>query len=261
LSAPCEPSYPFRLPTSQSDWDEIDTVVDYLRELRDVDKVSLIGWSLGGPRTGGYAARHPEKVERLLLYAPNYSRSEPTDPPVILPEPGVPLTVRTIASFFSGWDSEVHCPDQFTPAIRDELRRAILAADPLGRTWGTQDVWRAPVQNARWGWNQTFASRIEAPTLIIRGALDTVVPEVQPKNLYADLFTPERFSSRWDVRATGWSGRTSTRSYCGRLQSGCAMEHLWARQRGVLCRRRSARLSGVKDRAWSETVSLELRPN
>jgi len=192
LSEPCEPSYPFRLSTSQSDWDEIDTVVDYLRELRDVERVNLIGWSRGGPRTGGYAARHPEKVERLLLYAPNYDRSEPTYPPPVIPQPGVPLTVRTIASFFLDWDQELGCQDQFTPAIRDELGQAILAADPVGRTWGTQALWRAPVQNVRWGWNQTFASRIEAPTLIIRGDLDIVVPEVQPKNLYENLSTPEK---------------------------------------------------------------------
>ncbi len=55
LPEPCPPSYPFRLTTSQSDWDEIDTVVDYVRQLRGVDKVNLIGWSIGGPRMGGFA--------------------------------------------------------------------------------------------------------------------------------------------------------------------------------------------------------------
>ena len=48
LAAPCEPSYPFGSTTVQSDWDEIDTVVDYIRDLRGVERVSLIGWSAGG---------------------------------------------------------------------------------------------------------------------------------------------------------------------------------------------------------------------
>jgi pimeloyl-ACP methyl ester carboxylesterase len=189
LPAPCSPSYPFNLTTAQSDWDEIDTVVDYLRELRHVKKVSLIGWSLGGPRAGGYAARHPDKVKRLVLYAPSYDRLEPSDPPSELPETGVPLTVRTIASFFSNWDRQVRCTNQFTPAIRDVLRATILDFDPVGRTWGTPSniLWRAPVQNTRWGWNPASAGLIEAPTLLIRGDLDTQVPVDQVRALYEDL--------------------------------------------------------------------------
>src|SRR5450759_1910079 len=44
LAQPCSPAYPFQLTTIQSDWDEIDTVVEYLRRFRNVDKVSLVAW-------------------------------------------------------------------------------------------------------------------------------------------------------------------------------------------------------------------------
>src|SRR5215471_13537508 len=81
VSAPCAPTYPHQLTTIASDWDDIDAVVDYIRALRRVDKVSLLGWSLGGPRSGGYTARHPEKVERLVLLAPAYNRDAPANPP------------------------------------------------------------------------------------------------------------------------------------------------------------------------------------
>ena len=56
LAAPCSPSYPFNLTTSQSDWDEMDSVVDYILNLRGVERLSIIGWSGGGPRGGGYAS-------------------------------------------------------------------------------------------------------------------------------------------------------------------------------------------------------------
>src|ERR1700716_834741 len=52
LSAPCAPSYPRHLTTIASDWNDIGAVVDYIRTLRHVDQVSLVAWSLGGPRAG-----------------------------------------------------------------------------------------------------------------------------------------------------------------------------------------------------------------
>lgn len=67
LAQTCSPSYPFMLTSLESDFDEIDRVVDYLREIRNVDKVSLVAWSRGGDRAGGYTARHPEKVDKLFL--------------------------------------------------------------------------------------------------------------------------------------------------------------------------------------------------
>ena len=46
-AATCPPSYPHPLTTIASDWNDIGAVVDDLRALRHVDKVSLIGWSQG----------------------------------------------------------------------------------------------------------------------------------------------------------------------------------------------------------------------
>src|SRR5262245_58008015 len=74
VTAPCAPSYPHALTTIASDWNDIDGVVEYIRSLRRVDKVTLFGWSLGGPRAGGYAGQHPEKVAKLILLAPADNR-------------------------------------------------------------------------------------------------------------------------------------------------------------------------------------------
>ena len=59
----CKPSHDRQMTTIASDWDDIDAAVDYVSKLRGVSRVSLIGWSLGGPRAGGYAAQHPDKIE------------------------------------------------------------------------------------------------------------------------------------------------------------------------------------------------------
>src|SRR5579862_4799463 len=60
--AHCEASYPYQLTTLESDWNDVGAVVDYVRALKHVDKVSLVAWSLGGPRSAGYAAQHPDKI-------------------------------------------------------------------------------------------------------------------------------------------------------------------------------------------------------
>jgi pimeloyl-ACP methyl ester carboxylesterase len=194
LAQPCSPAYPFQLTTLQSDWDEIDRVVDYLRRVRNVDKVSLIGYSRGGLRAGGYAALHPDKVERLFLLAPGqYFRLSPSDPPAVVPVPGVPMAVLESAAFYDGWNTQVGCASQFTPQIRPVITSSILDFDPLGSTWGTAGVRRAPAWNspgpgfASWGWNAALAGRVTVPTLIIRGDLDTTVTTAQIQDLLRDL--------------------------------------------------------------------------
>src|SRR5438132_11733034 len=68
--AACAPSYLHTLTSIASDWNDVDAAVDYIRALRHVDRVSLVAWSRGGPRAGGYAAQHPDKVRRLVVLAP-----------------------------------------------------------------------------------------------------------------------------------------------------------------------------------------------
>ena len=97
IPAPCKATYPGQLTTIASDWNDIDAVVDYIRKLRNVQKVSLVAWSLGGPRAGGYAAQHPDKVNRLVLLAPAYNRDAASAPPS-LPRPGVVSTRSREAS-------------------------------------------------------------------------------------------------------------------------------------------------------------------
>jgi len=64
------PRYRYKLVSSASEWDELDTLVTWIMALRKVDKVSFVGWSTGAPRAGGYAALKPERVEKLVLFGP-----------------------------------------------------------------------------------------------------------------------------------------------------------------------------------------------
>ena len=148
LAQTCAPSYPFQLSTLSSDVDEVDRIVDYIRELRGVDKVHLLGWSRGGNRAGAYAAMHPKKIDRLLLLAPGqyFSAQPPFTPPSPLPQPGVPTTILGVNDFHNAWDTEVGCPNQYSPLIRDHINWFMLAFDPHRQHMGAE--WRPKSANA-----------------------------------------------------------------------------------------------------------------
>ena len=133
LPATCPVNYRFRLGNTGSEQAEIDAAVDYIRALRGVDRVSLVGWSLGGHRAGLYAAQHPDKVDRLVLLAPNYVRTSPSTPP-LLPQPGFPMGLRTRAEQLN-WPG-VSCEGQVDPAVKDPLWDSVNSYDPLGASWG-----------------------------------------------------------------------------------------------------------------------------
>ena len=190
MAAPCAPSRTVPITSPESDWHDIGAVVDRLRELRGVDTVSLVGWSQGGPRAGGYAARNPAKVARVVVLAPAYFRAGPLDAPDPLPASTGPMTAQSQADFTTGWDAQVGCPEQYEPAVAAAVWSDMLAADPVGATWGT-GVRRAP-QVPLWGFNQAVVAKIQTPFLMVTGALDKAIPPALVHELYADIGSKQK---------------------------------------------------------------------
>ena len=190
VAAPCAPSYPHALTTIASDWNDIDAVVDYIRASRHVDRVSLFGWSLGGPRAGGYAGQHPDKVGKLVLLAPAYNRTSAAAPPEKIPADGVPMNTQSLQDFTTGWDRQVGCPDQYDPAAAASVWTEMLASDPVGATWGP-GVRRAP-QTTVWGWTPALAAKTRIPALVVAGVHDKQVSPDRVRELHADLGSAEK---------------------------------------------------------------------
>lgn len=189
IPAPCKATYPGQLTTIASDWNDIDAVVEHIRTLRKVQKVSLVAWSLGGPRAGGYAAQHPEKVNRLVLLAPAYGRESSATPPP-LPRPGVVFNTQSRREFDANWDRQVGCDNQFDPKVREAVWAEMIASDPAGAKWGP-GVRRAP-STTTWGWNAAMIGGTRIPTLMIAGALDKQVPPDRVRAAYDDLGASEK---------------------------------------------------------------------
>lgn len=190
LTAPCTASYPHQLTTIASDWNDIGAVVDHVRELRHVDRLDLIAWSLGGPRAGGFAAQHPDKVRALVLLAPAYNRAGRAAAPEKIPTDGVPFNTQSLAEFNANWDRQVGCPGQYEQGAHDAVWSAMLASDPVGATWGT-GVRRAP-QTTVWGWSTAAAGQMKMPVLMVSGANDKQVPPDRVRDLYADLGSADK---------------------------------------------------------------------
>jgi len=177
--------YPFELVSSRSEWDEIDRVVEFIRARHGGGPINLLGWSGGGKRTGSYASLYPEKVARLVIFASsNYASDGPDAPPAQLPRPGFAMTIQSrLVAEEKRWNPYLRCPGQIAPEMKDVIWREMMASDPVGAGWGA-GVMRAPVRSY-WGWNRAAARRIAAPTLIMIGEFDALLPS--NRALYGDL--------------------------------------------------------------------------
>ena len=186
LAESCETGHAYPLTTLQSDVDEIDTVVEYLRDLRGVDRVHLIGWSAGGRRSAAYAATYPEKVARIVLVAPSVPNPDAVDQDVTAP---MRLQSRT-ALMRDRWEDQIVCENQVDPEIRDVIWQTIMAFDSLGSAWGAPEgVMRVRMAKGL-EWDTSFPEKIAADTLILVGRQDGLLES--GRRLYSDLMMPQR---------------------------------------------------------------------
>jgi pimeloyl-ACP methyl ester carboxylesterase len=190
LGEPCPANYPHQLTTIASDWNDLDAVVNHLRSLLHVDKVSLVAWSLGGPRAGGYAAQHPDKVQRVVLLAPAYNRTGREGPPEQVPADGAAFNTQTHAEFVANWDRQVGCPGQYDPAASASVWSEMIKSDPVGATWGP-GARRAP-QVTVWGFDKAVVSKMQVPVLVVSGVHDKQVPQERVRDMYTDLGSHEK---------------------------------------------------------------------
>ena len=175
IAAPCAPTYPGQLTNIASDWDDIDAVVDYIRALRRVEKVSLVAWSLGGPRAGGYAAQHPDKVNRLVLLAPAYNPTRRPRRRRRCPPTAPSFNTQSRAEFDANWDRQVGLPRSVRSARC--ATRSGRRCSPRIRSArrGAPGVRRAPRRRPGAGTRRSSASTM-TPTLMVAGIHDKQVP-------------------------------------------------------------------------------------
>jgi len=210
--------HPFNLVTSDSESDDIDRVVDFILELRGVDRVNLIGWSGGGIRTGTYTVRHPEKVARLVIFASlNFVADSPSGPPSDMPGRGVALTIPTRAVGEDvRWIPNIRCDGQVEAGLMDLIWPASMETDSVGAGWGPGCL-RAPGR-IYWGWNAANAGGLTTPTLVMVGEYDRLYDS--NAELFGYLGPLTRRSLALNARPTSWRGKCSALSCTRRPANG-----------------------------------------
>ena len=189
VASPCAASYAHTLTSIASDWNDIDAAVNYIRALRHVDRVSLVAWSRGGPRAGGYAAQHPDRVRRLVVLAPAYDKNSPANAAEAALADGVPMNTQSRQDFDANWDRQVGCTDQYDRAASTAVWTEMLASDPVGATWGP-GVRRAPEMAGTWP--PAMARKVTVPFLMVSGAHDKQVAPDRVRELYTDVASAEK---------------------------------------------------------------------
>ncbi len=162
---------------------DVGAAVDHILKRRDVAKLNLLGWSWGTTMMGAYTAAHPEKVNRLVLYAPQWLR----DTASVLdsnPKLGAYRSVAKSAAK-DRWLKGVPEDKKATliPAgWFDQWADATWATDPVGAKQ-TPPVLRAPngtVLDAREFWSAGKPvydpGKIIVPTLVIHAEWDADIP-------------------------------------------------------------------------------------
>jgi len=148
--------------TTQVAAHDIDAAVNYIRSLRGVDQVHLLGWSWGTVTMGLFTTQHPHKVKRLVLFAPAVWHNLKEKPPTTEFRSNTEKGMKTLFE-----------PDATDPGVAEAFAKEAVKWDARSPNGVLMDLRaRMPLVNPR---------QIKVPTMIIMGALDSITPIIQPE--------------------------------------------------------------------------------
>lgn len=169
-----------RLETAVKD---VSATVDFILKRRGVSKINLLGWSSGASVMGWYTTQNNDKVNKLVLYAPQWLRNT-----VALTDPGSKLAAyRTVSRngakerWLTGVPKHKQA-DLIPPGWFEAWADATFATDPVGSKQ-TPQVLRAPngvVLDGREFWSAGKPlydpGLIRVPTFLAHGEWDADLP-------------------------------------------------------------------------------------
>ena len=174
--------------------EDVASAVSHILKERSIDKLNLIGWSWGTTIMGSYTTTHNDKVAKLVLYAPQWLRTEPS-----LTDKGGPLgayRVVSVAEAKERWLKGVAADqrDTLIPAgWFEQWAAATFNTDPWARAQEPKKL-RAPngtVADSRDYWAvgkpKYDPADIKVPTLVIHAEWDGDLPSPMAHAVFSRL--------------------------------------------------------------------------
>jgi pimeloyl-ACP methyl ester carboxylesterase len=172
---------------------DLGAAVDYILHKRKVTRIDLMGWSWGTSIAGSYTSEHNDKIEKLVLYAPQWIRNEPAAPNA------TPLGAYRLVSKDSAkarWLKGVaddKQADLIPPGVFEAWATATWATDPEASKQNPPML-RAPNGVMEDSANTYGAGKalydpgkITVPTLLLHAEWDADLPSYQAQNYFAQL--------------------------------------------------------------------------
>ena len=152
---------------------DIGAAVDYIAKLRGVEKISIFGWSLGTQTTGLYTMEHPEKVNKLILFAMAWKGNQAgRSRPIPKEQYRINDEAAARSDFIAG---------QFEADVVEKYVKEALATDPRSPNGVRVDMpHKAPM---------LIPERIKVPTLIIHPEKDFLASEKETLEFFGKLGT------------------------------------------------------------------------
>jgi len=181
--------------------EDISAVVDFVLKRRKIAKLNLLGWSWGTTLMATYTTQNPSKVQRLVLYAPQWVRTSPSP---VQAGPGPIGAYRTVrkdqargrwlngvpeekketlipAGWFETWVNTTWATDPVGASMDPPVLRA-----PNGTVQDTAEYWSA-------GKPYYDPAKIAVPTLITVAEWDRDNPPALSQALFPLLVNaPDR---------------------------------------------------------------------
>ena len=172
---------------------DVGAAVDHILARCGLAKLNLMGWSWGTAIMGRYATQNSDKVNRLVLYAPPWTREAPSTGSQAPLGAYQTWTMEQARSRLQNGAPEEKKKDLMPAAWFEAWSAAALATDPGGAK-ETPPIVRTPngtVQDTREYWMAGRPlwdpSAIKAPTLIVVGEWDGGTPVTEAQAAFSKL--------------------------------------------------------------------------
>jgi pimeloyl-ACP methyl ester carboxylesterase len=203
----------------------------------DGDKITLVGWSLGGVHVARYLdpsntayGNIPQdnisKIDRAILID-TLTTFTPSDVEAGRPHPSFPLSLSGNGSVHTIWNLPTKgpsptratiCGETADPGVPEQLLKQQLAVDPIGSTWGAAGLSRSPTFNS-YGLTLATVASFPVPILVVHGRDDGLQAGAFPWptgcNIYKSISGAPKMLLTVDCASHGIALQSCSGARCG----------------------------------------------